>query len=85
VGRRYVPSNVRGSLMLCPPNFCMTLNQPSVIKYSSFIFLLPEVSDYKPGVNGRGGHVLIWLYSPNNLKILLDTAFVPPNFCMTQS
>jgi len=41
--------------MLCPPNFCMTLNlnQSSVIKFSYFIFLPPEVSGYKPGVDGR--------------------------------
>jgi len=40
------------SLMLCPSNFCMTLNQSSVIKFSSFIFLPPEVSDYKPRMDG---------------------------------
>jgi len=46
------------SLMLCPPNFCMTLNQFSVIMFSPFIFLPPEVSDYKLGVDvewGEGG------------------------------
>jgi len=36
------------------PNFCMTQSQSSVIKFNSFIFLPPEVSDNK---TREGGHV----------------------------
>jgi len=39
-----------GALIL-PPIFCMIQSQSSVIKFSSFIFLLPKVSDNKPGVD----------------------------------
>jgi len=34
-------------LSLLPPNFCMTQSQYFVIKFSSFLFLPPEVSDSK--------------------------------------
>jgi len=37
-------------------NFCMTQSQSSVIKFSSFIFLPPEVSDSK--TRERGTHPL---------------------------
>jgi len=45
-----------GALMILspPPNFCKTLSQSSVIKFSSFLFLPPEVIDIKPGVDEGG-------------------------------
>jgi len=47
-----------GMLMLSyPPNFFMIQSQSSVTKFSSFIFLPPEVSDNKPGMDGWGGDV----------------------------
>jgi len=46
-----------GALMLLYLNFFMTQSQSSVIKFSSFIFLLPEVSDNKPRwPGGEGTH-----------------------------
>jgi len=40
------------TLMLLPPNFCMIQSQSFVMKNSSFIFLILEVSDNKPEVDG---------------------------------
>jgi len=39
--------------MLSSPNFFTTQSQSFVIKFSSFIFLPLEVSDNKPGMDGR--------------------------------
>jgi len=47
------------------PKFCMTQSQSSVIKFSSFIFLSPEVSDNKPGVDE-------WNKPPKNLVAFLQ-------------
>jgi len=46
-----------------------------------FFFLLPEVSNNKPGVDG-GNKLLnnLVAFLPNNLEILLVNAFVPLSF-----
>jgi len=51
--------------MLLSPNFFMRQSQSSVIKFSSFIFLAPKVSDNYPRVDGKG--VGVGITTPNNL------------------
>jgi len=62
--------------MLLSPNFFMTQNQSSVIKFSSFIFLPPEFSDSK---TMEGGNVSSNIYIRGTLMLL------SPNFFMPQS
>jgi len=55
-------------LLSPPPNFCMTQSQFFVIKFNSFIILLPEVSDSKTlgGEHDRSPNI----YTRGTLKLL---------------
>jgi len=72
--------------MLMSPQLLHDAKLISCQQAQLFLFFPPpEISSNKPGWMGRINHQIIWLYSPNNLEILLVNAFVPLNICMTQS